>query len=295
MTKRKSFSTLLVSSLLGLSLASCAGVAEYKQQAAIPMTPTPEQTVKENGVVLNSQGIDYGKEYRAYSNPDMDRFQRFNRWATNINLSYLDKYILRPIAVFNNKVVSPDLQNALVNLDNYLDEPFSLITNVGTGQFKQAGINLGRLIVNGLFGLGMLDWGQELGMVSNGNNFDYFLAYYNVGTGSYIMIPAYGPTVTRKLVAYTLVQGEAKSLAYTAALNTAAGWYTFPLSIYSGIVARGQLINQEAMIFNSPDRYATFKSVWLQNYSFKQSLATATSVPQATEPAVDLDLLDQFN
>lgn len=278
-----------------LVLASCAGIADYKQQQQLPLTEEPAQTVQDDGAVLNSQNIDYGKEYKAYYNPDKDPYQKFNRWAFNVNMSLLDRYFLRPVAVFNNKVVSPDLVRALVNLDNYLDEPFAIVFNAGTGQFKESRKNFLRLAINGIFGLGMLDWASEMGINSNGMDLDYFLAYYNIAPGSYIIIPGYNATTTRKLIAKTGVQSFASSAALRAAANHSLTWYTFPLSIYSGIVARGNLIAQEGIIFGAKDRYATFRSVWLQNYSYNQSKATGKPQPVPAAVPFDDSILDKFN
>ncbi|RIY32473.1 hypothetical protein CKF54_04665 [Psittacicella hinzii] len=280
---------------LGALLTSCAGVEAYKEQAKVPLTPEPEQTVEANGVVLNSQGIDFGNMYRAYVNADLDRFQPFNRWSYNVNMNFLDRYLLRPLAVFNMNYVSPDLQNALVNLSDYLDHPAMFISNVATGQFKEAGKDITRIVINGVFGLGMIDWASEMGVRSNGNNFDFALAYYNVKPGSYIMIPGYGPTVTRKLIAQTGVQNLSMSAMYGAIVDGSTWYITLPLTIYSGIVARGQLISQENMVFGAADPYAMFKSVWIQNYNFKLSQATGKPLPESSQPAVDLDLLSQFN
>lgn len=291
MIKLKSLACLTMATLL----ASCAGVNAYKEQAKVPLTPEPQQTVEADGVVLNSQGIDFGKAYRAYVNNDLDRFQAFNRWSFNVNVNFLDRYFLRPLAVANQKYVSPDLQNALVNFSDYLDEPATFISNLATGQVKEAGKDITRIVINGVFGLGFIDWAGAMGVQSNGNNFDFVLAYYNVAPGSFWMIPGYGPTVTRKFLGQTVGQGLAVSAAYSAAIDGSTLYITLPLNIYYAIVARGKLINQENMVFGSPDSYAMFKSVWVQNYNYNLSKATGKPLPQASLPAVDLDLLNQFN
>ncbi|RIY33614.1 MlaA family lipoprotein [Psittacicella gerlachiana] len=283
--------TLALTSLL----ASCAGVNAYKEQAKIPLTPEPEQTVEADGVVLNSQGIDFGKAYRAYVNNDLDRFQAFNRWSFNLNTNFLDRYFLRPLAVLNMNYVSPDLQNALVNFSSYLDEPATLVSNLATGQFKESGKDLTRILVNGIFGLGMIDWASAMGVDSNGNNFDFALAYYNVKPGSYWVLPGYNSTVTRKFIAQTLVQNSLVSAGYSAIINGSTIYITLPLNLYTAIVSRGQLISQENMVFAAQDPYAMFKSIWIQNYNFNLAKATGKPQPQASESSIDLDLLNQFN
>lgn len=257
---QKRVSQLLILGSVAVTLASCAGVEQLKADTAQPVVPTQAPTVKDDGAVINSQGIDYGKQFSTYLNPDNDPWQAYNRKVWYFNYDILDRYILRPLALANKNYVSPDLRLALSNANSYLGQPVQLATNLFTFQPKEAGKNLSTIIINGVFGLGVIDWASELGINTNGNNFDYNLAKYGVPTGPYLMIPGYTPTYPRELAGKALNFGANTGMANL--ITNASTWYiTGPLTIYSAINSRSNIIDQEAIIAFSPDNYPVVRSL----------------------------------
>lgn len=289
----KSLTKMLLVASVTILLASCTGIKDFKQDIKQPLTPDYQPQDQGNGTVLNSQGIDYGTKYYTYLNPDYDPYQKFNRIAFYFNYDLLDSYILKPLAVFNYNYVSPDVQAGLVNFYSYLQEPMTLISNAITHQPQQAANNLKRIIFNGIFGLGVIDWASEMGIYSNYNNFNYVLASYGYRTGGYLMIPAYGPTYPRQLIGKTLIQGASSYLAYYNIASLTP--YTLPLSLYSVIAARTALLGQDHMIDGAPDAYAITKSVYTQNANFNQARALNQSPPQPDQPILDEDILNSVN
>lgn len=289
----KNLSALLLVPV-SLLLASCAGVQELVKAREIPLTAEPEPIIQEDGTELSSEGIDFNNTFKTYLNPDKDPYQQFNRESFYLNYYILDKYILRPLAIANREYVSPDLEASLVSAYNYTVEPFTLVSNLATNQPYAARDNLTRLVLNGVFGLGMIDWGAELGFFSNENSFNDVLAYYGTKPGSYVMFPGFGPTYTRKFIGDTLLQSAASSIAYKAAFGLTS-ITTLPLTAYRIVSLRTSLLDQEPLLVNAPDPYTVVKSVYIQNQNFAQGKALNQPIPEATHEEIDEDILDLIN
>ena len=83
------------------------------------------------------------------------------------------------------------------------DSLLTVPNNVLQGDFKQAGINTGRFIINTTLGiLGIFDVAQYLGL-TNYEKEDYgqSLAKAGIGPGCYIVLPVLGPSTVRDTIA----------------------------------------------------------------------------------------------
>ena len=83
--------------------------------------------------------------------PAKDCFEKVNRASFALNQG-LDKVIFKPVAKGYRSLPSPlksGTSNALTNLSNLITIP----NNVLQGEFKKAGINTGRLVVNTTLGI----------------------------------------------------------------------------------------------------------------------------------------------
>ena len=133
------------------------------------------------------------------NNPEKvkDCFEGLNRATFALNQG-LDKVILKPVAKAYRTLPSPirtGTSNVLVNLSSLITIP----NNVLQGQFKTAGINTGRFIINTTVGiLGIFDVAKEMGF-SEYEKEDYgqTLAVWGVGPGCYIVLPVLGPSTIR--------------------------------------------------------------------------------------------------
>ena len=92
-----------------------------------------------------------------------DCFESLNRATFAFNMA-LDKVLFRPVATGYRKLPSPirtGTSNALNNLSNLVTIP----NNILQGDFKEAGVNTGRFIVNTTIGvLGIFDVAHQLGL-----------------------------------------------------------------------------------------------------------------------------------
>ena len=92
-----------------------------------------------------------------------DCSEKFNRVTFKFNQA-LDGVIFQPIASVYRKLPSPaksGVSNSLENISHLLTIPNNLIQ----GDFKQAGVNTGRFLVNTTVGvLGLFDVAQHMGL-----------------------------------------------------------------------------------------------------------------------------------
>ena len=126
-----------------------------------------------------------------------DCFEGLNRATFALNQG-LDKVIFEPVAKAYRTLPSPvrnGTSNVLVNLSSLITIP----NNILQGQFKTAGVNTGRFVVNTTIGiLGIFDVAEKMGF-SEYEKEDYgqTLAVWGVGSGCYLVLPVLGPSTLR--------------------------------------------------------------------------------------------------
>ena len=126
-----------------------------------------------------------------------DCFEGLNRATFKFNQG-LDGAIFKPIAKVYRSLPSPvrsGTSNVLDNLSNLVTIP----NNVLQGEFKKAGENTGRLVINTTLGiLGIFDVAQVMGL-SEYEKEDYgqTLGTMGVGEGCYLVLPVLGPSTVR--------------------------------------------------------------------------------------------------
>ena len=133
-----------------------------------------------------------------------DCSEGFNRATFNFNQA-LDGVIFQPLASVYRKLPSPaktGVSNSLENISHLVTIPNNLIQ----GDFKQAGVNTGRFLVNTTVGvLGLFDVAQYLGLTGfEKEDYGQSLATLGVGPGCYIVLPILGPSTARDTVGSTL-------------------------------------------------------------------------------------------
>ena len=198
-----------------------------------------------------------------------DCSENFNRATFKFNQA-LDGVIFQPIASVYRKLPSPaksGVSNSLENISHLVTIPNNLIQ----GDFKQAGVNTGRFLVNTTVGvLGLFDVAQYLGLTGfEKEDYGQSLATLGVGPGCYIVLPILGPSTARDTVGSTLnffggdpwynvtVRND------TQYFNEANYYYSKGVS---GVDFRAKNFDSiENLEKNSLDFYASVKSLYLQD------------------------------
>lgn len=197
-----------------------------------------------------------------------DPLESFNRAMWKVNYEYLDPYVLEPAAKGWRDYVPSPVKTGLVNVANNLDEPASFVNRLLEGEGEKAMIHFTRFWVNSIFGLGgLIDFASmtnDLKLDNGRRTFGDTLGHYNVPTGPYVMLPAYGPATPRQDLG-RIVDSTYPVLSYL----------TFPWGLakfgVQGLNARAGLLDQDALLKQSADPYITFREAYFQNLQFKVS------------------------
>ena len=198
-----------------------------------------------------------------------DCSEGFNKASFALNQG-LDKVIFKPVASLYKSLPSPvrkGTSNVLDNLSNLVTIP----NNILQGEFKKAGVNTGRFVINTTIGiLGLADVAEGMGF-SQYEKEDYgqSLAVAGVGPGCYLVLPVIGPSTARDTVSSisTFVGGDAW---YNVTVKNDTQHFS-DFDYYStratyGVDFRAKNYDSiENLEKNSLDFYASVKSLYLQD------------------------------
>ena len=216
-----------------------------------------------------SAGTDGENSISKGKKPIKDCFESLNRATFALNQG-LDKVIFEPVAKAYRVLPSPirtGTSNALDNISNLVTIP----NNILQGDFKKAGVNTGRFVVNTTVGIvGIFDVAQKIGFPEyEKEDYGQSLGVMGVGAGCYIVLPVIGPSTVRDTVGSFInvlggdpwynasVNGNNEYLSDTAYLTT---------KVLAGIDFRAKNINSfENLEKNSMDFYASIRSLYLQD------------------------------
>ncbi len=126
-----------------------------------------------------------------------DCFEGLNRATFAFNQT-LDGILFEPVAKAYRILPSPvrtGVGNSLNNLSNLVTIP----NNILQGDFKEAGINTGRFVINSTLGvLGIFDVATQMGFSEYvKEDYGQSLGSSGVGPGCYLVLPVLGPSTIR--------------------------------------------------------------------------------------------------
>tara|TARA_B100001121_G_scaffold254606_1_gene231855 strand:- start:943 stop:1731 length:789 start_codon:yes stop_codon:yes gene_type:complete len=198
-----------------------------------------------------------------------DCFEKINRATFAFNQA-LDGIIFKPVASAYRVLPSPvktGVSNSLNNLTNVVTIP----NNILQGEFKKAGVNSGRFIINTTIGiLGLIDVAQYLGFPEYvKEDYGQSLATMGVGPGCYVVLPVLGPSTVRDASA-SIVNFVGGDAWYNVTVNNDTRYFSdfdyYASKVTSGVDFRAKNFNAiENLEKNSIDFYASVKSLYLQD------------------------------
>ena len=207
------------------------------------------------------------------SKPTKDCFEPLNRATFALNMS-LDKTLFKPIAKNYRKLPSSfksGTGNALNNLSNLITIP----NNILQGDFKKAGVNTGRLVINSTLGiLGLIDAADKLGFPEyEKEDYGQTFGKWGMGPGCYVVLPVLGPSTIRDTAGsfMNVMGGDPWYNASVGANNEFLTNKVFVTSkVLGGVDFRAKNIDLiDNLEKNSLDFYASVRSMYLQNREIK--------------------------
>ena len=114
----------------------------------------------------------------------------FNRGA--------DKVLLRPLAKGYQTITPTPVRRGIGNFFANLESPVVIVGNLLQGKPKQAGVEVGRFLINSTAGIGgLIDVASSAGLNRVDDDFGQTLAVWGVPEGAYVMVPFLGPYSVR--------------------------------------------------------------------------------------------------
>ena len=201
--------------------------------------------------------------------PIKDCFESLNRATFSLNQG-LDKAIFKPIAK-TYRILPSEIR---VGTSNVLENLSSLVTipnNILQGEFKTAGVNTGRFIINTTIGiLGVINVAEKIGF-SEYEKEDYgqTLGVWGVGTGCYLVLPVLGPSTVRDTTGsfVNALGGDPYYNASVGGNNNYLNDSDYLLTKFlTGVDFRAKnLETLDNLESNSMDFYASVRSLYLQD------------------------------
>jgi len=198
-----------------------------------------------------------------------DCFEGLNRATFSLNQG-LDKAIFKPVAKGYRNLPSPvrtGTSNALNNLSSLITIP----NNILQGEFKTAGVNTGRFVVNTTVGvLGVFNVAKKIGF-SEYEKEDYgqTLGKWGVGPGCYLVLPVLGPSTVRDTAGsfINILGGDPYYNASTHGNNEYLSDSLYMTTkVISGVDFRAKNLESiDNLEKNSMDFYASVRSLYLQD------------------------------
>ena len=198
-----------------------------------------------------------------------DCFESLNRATFSLNQK-LDKVIFKPVAKSYRSLpssVRTGTSNALINVSSLITIP----NNILQGEFKTAGINTGRFVVNTTIGIiGIFDVAEKMGF-SEYEKEDYgqTLGKWGVGAGCYVVLPVLGPSTVRDTVGsfINVLGGDPYYNASTHGNNEYLSDSIYMTTkVLSGVDFRAKNLDSiDNLEKNSLDFYASVRSLYLQD------------------------------
>jgi phospholipid-binding lipoprotein MlaA len=225
-------------------------------------------------------GTDGENNLSKSSKPVKDCFEGLNRATFALNKG-LDNVIFKPVAKAYRGLPSPiktGTNNALNNISSLITIP----NNILQGDFRKAGVNTGRFVVNTTVGiLGIFDAAQKMGF-SEYEKEDYgqTLGLMGVGPGCYLVLPVLGPSTVRDTFGsfMNVMGGDPWYNASTHGNNEYLSKSLYmKTKVLSGVDFRAKNIDSlENLEKNSMDFYASVRSLYLQDRQQKVMNKSAT-------------------
>jgi phospholipid-binding lipoprotein MlaA len=192
-----------------------------------------------------------------------DPWERFNRASFKFN-DAMDRAILRPVAKAYVKVTPRVLRTGLGNALDNLESISTIVNATLQGKVGQAGRDSARFLLNSTLGLGgLFDPATAAGLEQHDEDFGQTLGVWGVQSGPYLMVPILGPSSARDFVGRVTEQFT-YPVSYLEDDST-----RYMIRAVDFVNLRASLLDLDAQLDQSFDRYAFVRNAWLQRREYK--------------------------
>jgi len=200
-----------------------------------------------------------------------DSLEPFNRRMYAFN-TQLDRKVLYPASRVYAAVVPKPIRKGISNFYNNFSEIPTFVNSLLQLKPGKAVNALGRFVVNSTVGvLGIADVAKNMGMKRNPETMGDTLGHYGVGTGSYLVLPMFGPSNIRDAIGTgidTVTEGAVRGVAEKKLFFDTGVFdktvYGFTRPVVTGLNARSMLSMRYGDL-NSPFEYDLVRALY-HNY-----------------------------
>jgi len=126
-----------------------------------------------------------------------DPLEPMNRVLFDFNTA-MDKTILIPVAKTYQTITPRPARNGIRNFLGNLGSPIILANDLLQGEWKRAGVTIGRFAINTTVGVGgLFDVAKRNGLERHNEDFGQTMAVVGIGAGPYLVLPLLGPSSLR--------------------------------------------------------------------------------------------------
>ncbi len=200
-----------------------------------------------------------------------DSLEPFNRRMYAFN-TQLDRKVLYPASRVYAAVVPKPIRKGISNFYNNFSEIPTFVNSLLQLKPGKAVNALGRFVVNSTVGiLGVADVAKNMGMKRDPETMGDTLGHYGVGTGSYLVLPIFGPSNIRDAIGTgidTVTEGAVRGVAEEKLFFDTGVFdktvYGFTRPVVTGLNARSMLSMRYGDL-NSPFEYDLVRALY-HNY-----------------------------
>ena len=200
-----------------------------------------------------------------------DSLEPFNRRMYAFN-TQLDRKVLYPASRVYSAAVPKPIRKGISNFYQNFSEIPTFVNSILQLKPGKAANALGRFVVNSTVGvLGVADVAKNMGMKRDPETMGDTLGHYGVGTGSYLVLPMFGPSNIRDAIGTgidTVTEGAVRGVAEEKLFFDTGVFdktvYGFTRPVVTGLNARSMLSMRYGDL-NSPFEYDLVRALY-HNY-----------------------------
>ncbi len=197
-----------------------------------------------------------------------DSLEPFNRRMYAFNTQF-DRKVAYPVSRVYAAIVPKPIRKGISNFYNNFSEIPTFVNSILQLKPGKAANALGRFVVNSTVGLlGVTDVAKNMGMKRDPETMGDTLGHYGVGTGSYLVLPFYGPSTIRDTVGTgidNITEGAVRRVAEEKLFFDTDVFdkdvYGFTRPVVTGLNARS-LFSMRYGDLNSPFEYDLVKAFY---------------------------------
>lgn len=194
----------------------------------------------------------------AEENPH-DPYEGFNRSMFAVH-EVIDQYAVKPVAQVYDNVVPLPVKAGVGNFFGNVGDLWIGVNSALQGKFGDAGVDLGRLLVNSTVGIfGLFDVASELGLERHDEDFGQTMAVWGVDGGGYLFWPVIGSRTVRDTFGWG-VDLMADPVGYVDSVpvrNSVRGLRI--VDIRASLLPADKVVEEAAL-----DKYAYIRDAYLQ-------------------------------